>query len=168
MFAVLKQQKTIIMTQSVRILKNLVGEFVTPNEVKEASQKDYNQSIWENTVDRYLKYDEVRFFKTTGTHYEFDYYVIYLIEGIRFLGLVSYGSSLTNGGFAFGFFTEGMKDKEMVAKLVKEVPELKGIENDSLTILTHNEGRISTGHKARNWMKTESASLNTRFFTKEF
>jgi len=155
------------MTQSIKILKNLVGEFVTVETVKEATQKEYNQSIWNNTVDRYNKYDEVKFFKTPGTIYEFNYYVIYVVEGIRFLQEISYGSSLTNGGFAFGFFTEGIKDKELLEKL-KDVEGFEDFGKDSITILSFTEGRIDTTKEARQFMKLETEKLNIRFFTKSF
>jgi hypothetical protein len=155
------------MTQSIKILKNLVGEFVTVETVKEATQKEYNQSIWNNTVDRYNKYDEVKFFKTPGTIYEFNYYVIYVVEGIRFLQEISYVSSLTSGGFAFGFFTEGIKDKELLEKL-KDVEGLEDLGKDSITILSFTEGRVDVTKETRQFMKLETEELNTRFFTKSF
>jgi hypothetical protein len=155
------------MEASVKIIKNLRGEFVEAAQVKEATQKEYNQREWNNTIDRHSKYDEVRFFKTPGTIYEYDYYVIYVTDGIRFLGQVSYSSSLTSGGFAYGFFTEGVKDKNIL-ELVSKHPELKGIEEDSLTILVHSEGRIGTHGKARNYMREQTKDLPNRFFTKQF
>jgi hypothetical protein len=156
------------MLESVKILKNLSGKFVSAEEVKQATQKDYNQYEWNKTVDGYLMAQEVRFFKTKGSIYDFDYYVIYLVDGIRFLQEVSYSSSLTSGGFAYGFFTMGLDDEEACKKVVEKFPELAGIEHDKLTILSHNDGRIATHAKARAWMREESAKLPTCFFTKKF
>ena len=155
------------MGQSVKILKNIVGEFVSAEVVKEATQKEYNQREWNNTVDRYSKYDEVRFFKTPGTIYDFNYYVIYIADGIRFLGEISYGSSLSSGSFVYGFFTEGVKDKEVLEKL-KDFPDFENFGQDSLTILCHSEGRIATHEKARQYMRDETEVLKGRFFTKLF
>jgi hypothetical protein len=156
------------MEASVKIIKNLSGEFVKATQVKEATQKEYNQREWNNTVGRYSKYGEVTFFKTPGTIYEYDYYAIYIADGIRFLANISYSSSLTNGGFAYGFFTKGMEDREAALELVSKHPELKGIEEDSLTILVHSDGRIGTHGKARNYMREQTRDLQNRFFTKEF
>lgn len=157
------------MEASVKIIKNLIGEFVEAAQVKEATQKEYNQASWNNTVDRYSKLN-AKFFKVLATEslYEYDYYVIYIADGIRFLAQVSYSSSLSSGGFAYGFFTKGMEDREAALELVSKHPELKGIEEDSLTILVHSEGRIGTHGKARNYMREQTRDLQNRFFTKEF
>ena len=155
------------MESSVKILKNLVGEFVTAEVVKEATQKEYNQSEWNRTVDRYSKYSEVKFFKTEGTIYDFNYYVIYIADGIRFLSQVSYGSCLSNGSFAYGYFTEGFKDKKVLEK-VKDIPGFENFGQDQLTILSHSVGRINTSVEARNYMKEETRTLSSRFYTKEF
>ena len=157
------------MEQSVKIIKNLLGEFVTADVVKEATQKEYNQREWNNTVDRYSKYDEVRFFKTPGIIYDFNYYVIYITDGIRLLNEVAYSSCLSSGSFSYGFFIEGFKDKELASKLKELDSELyKDLDKDKLTILENSDGRISTHDKAREYMRTETKSLMTRFFTKLF
>tara|TARA_R110000822_G_scaffold98828_1_gene223344 strand:+ start:3134 stop:3601 length:468 start_codon:yes stop_codon:yes gene_type:complete len=155
------------MENSVKIIKNLKGEFVGAQQVKEATQKEYNQNEWNKTIDSYSKYDEVRFFKTKGSIYEFDYYAIYVVDGMRFLQVISYGSSLSSGGFAFGFFTEGNKDP-MILELMAKHKELEGMDQDSLTILEHSQGRIATHGKARQWMREQTLSVETRFFTKAF
>jgi hypothetical protein len=150
-------------------LKSLVGEFVSAQVVKEATQKEYNQSVWENTVERYAKYEDTKFFKTVGSIYEFDYYAIYTADNIRFLQEISYGSCLSNGGFAYGFFTEGCKDEEVVVKLKELDPVVyKNFDKDSLTILTNSAGRINNTLLARQYMCRESKAMSTRFFTKAF
>ena len=156
------------MTVSTKIIKNLLGEFVSPEVVKLAQQKDYNMSVWNRNVDAYNKYSEVKFFKTEGTIYAFDYYVIYIVDGIRFLGKVEYSSSLSSGGFCFGFFNEGIKDIKILEAL-QVLPEYKDIHLDSLTILGYeNNFRISTCNKARQEMREETIKNKSRFFTKEF
>jgi hypothetical protein len=156
------------MSVATQIIKNIKGEFVSAQTVKEATQKDYNKSAWEKTVDRYSGYDDCRFFKTPGNIYEYDYLVVYIADGIRFLGEVSYSSSMTSGGFVFGFFTEGNKDPKML-ELVKLYPELEGMDQDSLTILGFGDaGRIATTDQARVEMRRETNKLSTRFFTKKF
>ena len=157
------------MEASVKIIKNLRGEFVEAAQVKFSNQfnKDRRyQSSWNMEVDRFSNLN-ARFFKTPGTIYPFDYYVIYVADGMRFLKQLSYCSSLTNGGFAYGFFTEGIKNQETL-ELVAKHPELKGIEEDSLTILVSSEGRVGTHGKARNYMREQTRDLQNRFFTKEF
>tara|TARA_R110000782_G_scaffold107898_2_gene196294 strand:+ start:986 stop:1453 length:468 start_codon:yes stop_codon:yes gene_type:complete len=155
------------MENSVKIIKNLKGDFVDAKEVKDATQKDYNQSEWNKTIDSYSKYDEAVFFKTKGSIYEFDYYAIYIVDGIRFLQEISYGSSLSSGGFAFGFFTEGNKDP-MILELMAKHKELEGIDQDCLTILEHSQGRIATHKEARDYMRKQTQSLSSRFYTKAF
>jgi len=155
------------MENSVKIIKNLKGEFVGAQEVKEATQKDYNQSSWNQTVDSYSKYEGVKFFKAKGNIYEFDYYAIYKADGIRFLQVVSYGGSLSSGGFAFGFYTEGNKDPKML-ELMKKHKELEGMDQDSLTIIEHTQGRIGTHELARVHMRQQTKNLSSRFFTKAF
>jgi hypothetical protein len=155
------------MENSVKIIKNLKGEFVGAQEVKEATQKDYNQSEWNKTVDSYSKDEGVKFFKAKGNIYEFDYYAIYKVDGIRFLQVVSYGGSLSSGGFAFGFYTEGNKEPEML-ELIKKHKELEGMDQDSLTIIEHTQGRIATHKEARNYMREQTNKIETRFFTKAF
>lgn len=156
------------MEASVKIIKNLRGEFVEAAQVKEATQKEYNQREWNNTVDRFSKYDEIQFFKTPGTIYAYGYYAIYIADGMRLLREVSYSSCLSSGGFAYGFFTKGMEDREAALELVSKHPELKGIEEDSLTILVHSDGRVGTHDAARNYMREQTKDLVNRFFTKEF
>jgi hypothetical protein len=154
--------------ESVKIIKTLAGEFVSSEVVKAGEQREYNQSEWNKAVNRYSEYAECKFFKVAGNIYEFDYYVIYIADGIRFLGEVTYGGSMTNGGFAFGFFTEGIKDKGVLAKL-KDYPELKGMGEDSLTILAPgNDTRIGTHGAAREWMRKQTMDIKCRFFTKQF
>lgn len=152
---------------SVKVLKNLEGEFVSAEVVKAGNQREYNQSVWESTVDRYSKYGEVKFFRTEGRIYEFNFYAIYVADGIRFLQEITYGSSLTSGGFAYGFFLEGVKDPK-VLESVKDLPGIESLGKDSLTILSHVDGRINTSEKARDYMRTQTKDLESRFFTKAF
>ena len=156
------------MEKSVKVLKTLKGEFVTAEVVKEATQKEYNQREWNKLVDRYSTYSEVKFFKTPGTIYDFNYYVIYVADGIRFLIEVSYGGCLSNGGYSFGFFTEGLKDKEQFEKIVSQYPDMVGIDKDTLTFLSYNEGRIADSLSNRVQMREETKSVVTRFYSKVF
>lgn len=154
----------------VKILKNLVGEFVGEQTVREATQKEYNQKEWNKIVERYIQTGEVKFFKTPGTIYEFDYYAIYTIDGIRMLKEISYSSCLSSARFVFGFYTEGCKNEEMVAKLKALEPEIyKNFDKDQLTILGFAKGgRISPDKETLKAMRKETKSVKERFFTNEF
>jgi hypothetical protein len=79
---------------------------MTAHEVKNDSQREYNPSEWERAVDRFSKYSDVEFYKVDkGNGYDYDrFFVVYTLEeGLRLLGSLSYGGSLTNGGFYSAF-----------------------------------------------------------------
>ena len=141
-------------TLTLKTLVEKVVTEVTAEQVKEATQKDYNQREWNKTVDRYLGYDSnAKFYCTPGRIYSMDYYVVYMTrEGIRFLAEVQYGSSLSSGGFAFGWF-----------HTVEEVTTMK--------VCAYEEGRISgQDETARQYMVAESqfTTFGEKFFTKVF
>ena len=156
------------MKNEVKIIKKLMGEFVTAEIVKNADQKDYNQRTWNDIVNRYCKYEDVKFLKVPGTIYSFDYWVTYVADGIRFLKEVSYGSSLSNSGFTYGFITNGMKDKEAYEKVIKIMPELVDCDKDSYTIMSYpDDKRLPNDKVYRDYMRLET-KLTNRFFTNCF
>lgn len=155
-----------------KVITTLRGEFVTPEVVKDAKQKDYNQSVWEQTVERYNKYSDAKFLQVAskeGDYYPFKYYVTYIADGIRFMQEVSYGSCLSNAGFAYGFITNGLKDPEACKKVLEIMPELEGLDKDSFTIMSYdNDGRLANNKKARDYMRHETGDSVNRFYTNNY
>jgi len=76
---------------------------LTADQLKNDNGRDYNPSIWEQNIERYIsKYSDVQFFKVDkGNGYDYDrYYVVYTLpSGLRFFNVFSYSASITNGGF---------------------------------------------------------------------
>lgn len=155
-----------------KIITKLSGEFVTPEVVKEAKQKDYNTYEWKKTVDSYCKYDDVKFLQTENAidqYYTHNYYVTYVVEGIRFMQEVRYGSCLSSAGFAYGFITNGLKDPEACKKILEIMPELEGLDKDSFTIMSFdNDGRLANNKQAREYMRHETKESQNRFFTNDY
>jgi len=57
----------------------------------------YNPEIWEKTVLRYLKFENVKFYQKKG---EESFFVIYTIpEGLRLIAEITFYSSLSNSPF---------------------------------------------------------------------
>lgn len=76
---------------------------LTEEEIRNNSARDYNPREWDNTISRYAKYGDVKFYICPkGNGYEYDrFYATYTIEeGITLLNGVSYGACIHNGGFA--------------------------------------------------------------------
>ena len=73
---------------------------MTEEEIRREN-REYNPSEWDKTISRFIKYDEVQFYKLPkGNGYEYDrYYAVYTTnEGIRFMNSVSYSSCLNSTG----------------------------------------------------------------------
>lgn len=63
--------------------------------------RDYNPSEWDKTIDRYLRYSDVKFYVVANDEvYGYErYFVTYTTdEGIKFLKSVSYGGMLSSTG----------------------------------------------------------------------
>lgn len=124
--------------------KPYLGIYLSPLTEAEirSENRDYNPSVWDETITRLLKYDDVQFYKLPrGNGYDYDrYYAVYTInEGIRVLNSVSYSSCLNSTGLCevnidpFGglrrfFFGDGdkradkgnAKNRTILAKMSQE------------------------------------------------
>jgi hypothetical protein len=82
-------------------IKEVTQEFVAAHEYG-----SYNRSIWKQTVKDYAKYKDVKWYISEAdseTGYT-EFYCQYTIEeGLRFLGKVSFSSSITNRPFKRAF-----------------------------------------------------------------
>lgn len=80
--------------------KQFKVNFVTVDQAKDLSQKDYNPNEWNKTINLYNRFENAIFYTVPGTIYKNDLYVIYTTnEGIRFRKQISYSSSLSNSLF---------------------------------------------------------------------
>lgn len=78
--------------------KEFKVNIVTIEEAKALSNRDYNPSIWEKTIDRYNDFKDAVFYTVPGSIYDIDLYAIYTLDsGLRFRQKVSYSSSLSSG-----------------------------------------------------------------------
>jgi hypothetical protein len=71
-------------------------------QMRADSGKEYNESVWNQNIDRMLKFKDVTFFKVEkGNGFDYDQYFVHyqLPEGLKLLSSFSYSSSLTSGGF---------------------------------------------------------------------
>lgn len=125
---------------------------ITAEQLKAEPTREYNPTEWERTVNRYLKFKNVEFFKADkGEGFEYDrYYVIYTLpEGLRLMGEVSYSSSLTNGGFRMATVCEFILKPDSTVEMLPS-----GAVQIMFTDM-QCEGkpvRIGTTPEARQWM----------------
>ena len=126
-------------------LKTLVDKSVvvlTVEQVKENPRSEYNKREWGKIVDRYENMEAT--FITDGENI----YVIYIFDGIRFLKEITYSSSLSVGGFSWGYF------------------DFKNI-----TVYSYEEGRIEDSVVNRSIMRADTLKdcfSSKRFYTKVF
>lgn len=82
---------------------------LTPDQIRNNSAREYNPSEWDKTISRFLKYGDVKFYIEVESPNSYDrFFAVYVADGIRFLGEVSYSSMLSSGGFTrIRIFTTG-------------------------------------------------------------
>ncbi len=75
---------------------------ITEEQIR-SENREYNASAWDDTISRFAKYKDCKFYKqdpTDGYPYA-RYYAVYQIkEGLILMNEVSYSSSITNRGFS--------------------------------------------------------------------
>lgn len=78
-------------------------QILTVDEIRNSQGRDYNPQIWDEKINRYLKFDDVVFYVSPKGEdgYEYDrYFVEYTLDdGLRLFKSFGYSESLTNGGF---------------------------------------------------------------------
>lgn len=148
-------------------MKTTIATKMTPEQVKQDSAREYNQREWEKNVDRYMKYGEVEFYKVEkDATFSYDrFYVVYTIEGIRFMNQFSYSASLSSNGFVMvhiaPFILKGDKDIEML-------PEGKFNIFTSKFLFDKGDGTyelhaIKNDTNSRKFMQERTAKLNQVF-----
>jgi hypothetical protein len=107
-----------------------LAKLMTADEVKADEMKNYNEREWIKTVDRYLKYDDVQFYKVGKDKiYSYDrFFVVYTLpEGLRLMASMDYSSSLSSGGFAMVDITTielfNTEDADPNNWVIKHLPE---------------------------------------------
>lgn len=100
------------------------AQILTVEQIRNSQGREYNPSIWDESISRYLKYKDVIFYVSPKSEDGFDYdryFVEYTLdEGLRLFGSFGYSASLTSGGFY-------RLDKEFVSedgKTILDVVEL--------------------------------------------
>ena len=138
---------------------------MTAEQVKNDSKREYNPQVWIDTVDSYSKYKNVEFYKVEKNDiFNYDkFFVVYTLEeGLRLLNQLSYGGSLTNGGFYKVFVT----NFEVTYNENNE-PSVKSLDNNEVYInihkLTFSNGEIGAldnSLKSRKFMTEQSNKWN--------
>ena len=86
--------------KTTTIKKEFNVTFVTIEEAKALSNRDYNTRVWENIIDSYFKYNDVVLYTVKGNIYDIDLFAIYTLpSGLRLRQQVSYSSCISNKGF---------------------------------------------------------------------
>ena len=108
-------------TTTPEIMKQVLNVVELTSEEIRSENREYNPREWDNVINRYLKYSDVKFYKAEpqrGYAYA-RYYAVYTIEeGITLMNDVSYSSSLSNGGFAQVIIVAGT---QIFRKLLRDV-----------------------------------------------
>jgi len=132
------------MALTLKKLVDVAGTRQTADQVKANSRREYNETTWEKIVDRYVALDG-QFILVTDANGKETIYVIYVADGIRFLGEVSYGSCLSNGGFSFGYCT-----------------------SNGFILYTYEEGRLENVKANRILFREETATNKGRIYSTLF
>lgn len=143
------------MTQET-IKPESVKEVLTVSEITAEQlyelNKAYNPSVWKETIERYARYKNCKFYLAAKQRgYDYDrYFAVYEIpEGIRFFQSVSYSSTLTNSGFCKVSIEDGIVKRILIK-------DAKG-----------NEGYCANDAANRRLMARDSQMLAT-IFSNEF
>jgi hypothetical protein len=137
-------------------LKTIIGQMATRmtiEQMRNDEAREYNQSVWNESIDRLLKYSDVEFFKVDADEC-FSYsrfYVVYTLEtGLRLLNDFSYSSAITSGGFYNAYVLEGnivdgkftwFEDGKVLLKTMKVRGTNEKGEEVETAIGTHKEAR---------------------------
>ena len=161
---------------------------LTLEQVRNSDKREYNPSEWDRIINGYEnKYENVEYFVVPkDARYSYDrYFVEYTLpEGLRLLGSLSYGSSLTNGGFYSVVKIDVGPNGETIQDVLDLMANgeedaalyLMGVisESDFVNIKTHkllddkgNQVAINNSPQAREYM-TKNSKKHGLVYTKEW
>jgi len=134
---------------------------MSAEEVKQHSARDYNPQVWEESVDRFMKYSNVQFYLLDRDNYKaFDeFFAIYTLpSGLRLLNKVSYSGMLS----ASRFYEIDVIDKDMDA-VIEDVVAGKQIKladytfgPDRVLLRSRTDVSYNTTTEAREYMTKRS------------
>jgi hypothetical protein len=135
---------------------------LTTEQIRACEGKNYNPQIWDNNINRMLKYSDVVFYHVSkGDGYDYDrYFVEYTLpEGLRLFASFGYSSSLTSGDFYRLDKTAITEDGRTYASLVDLVNSGKNDEAKQLgqQLMTATKFDISYGKFS---METEDGKVD--------
>ena len=115
------------------------AQILTTEQIRNSQGRDYNPSIWDEKINRHLKYKDVIFYVSPKDEdcYQYDrYFVEYTLdEGLRLFKSFGYSESLTSGGFFRLDKTNVTVDGKTIADVVElaqdnKTDEAKELMND--------------------------------------
>jgi hypothetical protein len=78
------------------------ARILTTEEIRSCEGREYNPEVWEENIDRMIKYSDVIFYHVPkGDGFDYDrYFVEYTLpEGLRLFRSFSYSGGISSGGF---------------------------------------------------------------------
>jgi hypothetical protein len=108
--------------------KTMKATIISTEQIRNCETRAYNPSEWDRAIDRFLKFQEVKFYHVPkGDGYDYDrYYAEYLLpEGLRLFNSVSYSSTLCNSGFGRVDIANITEDGKTFSDLLDLVSENK-------------------------------------------
>lgn len=145
---------------------------MTAEAVKQHSKREYNPRLWEETVDRYMKYSNVEFYLLDrDEHKSYDeFFVIYTLpSGLRLMGSLSYSSSLTSAGF-YELNVIDLDLDALTEDVIAEKPvDMKDylFDTDRVLLRCRTDVTYKTTPEARDYM-TEGSTRFGFIFTKQY
>ena len=77
---------------------------ITVDDVRNHSNREYNPAEWNKAIDRFLKFQDVKFFiytaEASGDDYDRIFAIYRIKEGFRILNELDYCTAISNAGFA--------------------------------------------------------------------
>jgi hypothetical protein len=161
---------------------------LTTEQIRANDVRNYNSYEWDRIIDRFEQYKDVEYFMAPKDNiYSYDrFFAEYTLPtGLRLFGDVSYGSSMTNGGFyrldkqrvttdgkslhdATTMFMEG--DEEGAKLLFAELTDDQALEQwyeigygTFTDEATGKQVLIGTNPQARHWMTERCLNFNMTF-----
>lgn len=143
---------------------------MTAEAVKQHSKREYNPRVWEQTVDRYMKYENVEFYLLDKHNSYDEFFVIYTLpSGLRLMNTVSYSSCLSSNGFLELDVIERDMDALIEDMLADKFVEMKDymFDTDRVLLRCRTESTYNTTPEARDYM-TERSTRFGHVFTKQY
>jgi hypothetical protein len=147
----------------------IITETTVEQIINDENANAYNPSTWKERTTSYLKYEDVRFYKSEGLndYNEHDYFVAYTTkEGLRFWSQISYTSCLHNGGFTRMIIVDGKYMTEELIKQTSSDPNFKGLTTNNLVAYKRGFGkdqdqRVTNSKEGRKWLAENICKYGT-------